>query len=124
MPAIPFSPTEEPLLVAFFFNRFEPGVKGRKSRTEKLEAELRDSLEAVASLDDDRILRRFFMLIRATLRTNYFQVREDGGFPSYLSLKLDPSSIPDIPRPRPKFEIFVSTLFFFMMHKYFSMYFF
>lgn len=94
-------------LVAFFFNRFEPGVKGRKSRTEKLEAELRDSLEAVASLDDDRILRRFFMLIRATLRTNYFQVREDGGFPSYLSLKLDPSSIPDIPRPRPKFEIFV-----------------
>jgi len=47
------------------------------------------------------------VLIRATLRTSYFQRQEDGGFRSYLSLKLDPSCIPDIPRPRPKFEIFV-----------------
>ncbi len=94
-------------LVAFFLSRFQPDVKGRKAKAARLETELQGALEAVESLDDDRILRRFFMLIRATLRTNYFQFREDGGVPAYLSLKLDPSAIPDIPRPRPRFEIFV-----------------
>ena len=98
------------MLVAFFQKRFDPRLQGRKKgrvSAGKVEAEILDALEAVASLDDDRILRRFFVLIRATLRTSYFQRQEDGGFRSYLSLKLDPSSIPDIPRPRPKFEIFV-----------------
>ena len=37
------------------------------------------SLEAVASLDEDRILRTLFELIDGTLRTNYYQRTPDGG---------------------------------------------
>src|SRR6185295_16061382 len=57
-------------------------------------------------LDEDRILRAYLSVIRATLRTNYFQTT-DGAVKSWLSFKLDPHAIPDLPLPRPKYEIFV-----------------
>ena len=61
----------------------------------------------MASLDHDRILRSYLTVIKATLRTNYFQPGADGRPKSYISLKLEPDAIPDLPEPRPKFEIFV-----------------
>lgn len=94
-------------LVSLFQARFDPDMPAREARVEQVEHEIQEALEAVESLDDDRILRRFLVLVRATLRTNYFQRHEDGGFLGYLSLKLDPTSIPDVPKPRPKFEVFV-----------------
>src|SRR5947208_4434916 len=41
------------------------------------------------------------------LHTYYFQSGEDGLPKPYLSFKLDPRGIPDLPAPRPMFEIFV-----------------
>ena len=41
------------------------------------------------------------------LRTNYFQADGDGRAKPYLSLKLDPKRIPDLPEPRPMFEVYV-----------------
>src|SRR5690348_13662539 len=74
---------------------------------EGIAAEIRASLDSVASLDEDRILRAYLGLVQATLRTNYYR-RDPNGEPlPYLSLKLDPTAIPDLPLPRPKFEIFV-----------------
>ncbi|MDC0661479.1 NAD-glutamate dehydrogenase [Marinobacter sp. SS21] len=96
-------------LVALFRARFEPDLPSpdrRAAEAERLEQELQSSLENVDSLDDDRILRRFFVLIKATLRTNFFQ-RQGGEPKPYLSLKLNPRAIPDIPQPRPMFEVFV-----------------
>ncbi|MFN2361554.1 MAG: NAD-glutamate dehydrogenase [Marinobacter sp.] len=97
-------------LVALFNARFNPDASVAKNRevvVAGIETEILDALEAVTSLDDDRILRRFYILIKATLRTNYFQRQDTGEFIGYLSLKLDPSSIPDIPKPCPHFEVFV-----------------
>ena len=65
------------------------------------------SLEAVASLDEDRILRAYFELIDGTLRTNYHQRAPDGGHRPCLALKIDPSCVHEMPEPRPRFEIFV-----------------
>ena len=46
-------------------------------------------------------------MIQATVRTNYFQ-RDDRDRPkAYLSFKLDPQKVPDLPAPRPMFEIWV-----------------
>lgn len=73
----------------------------------KLEAKLLQSMDAVASLDEDRILRRFYETIRATLRTNYFQQDKQGLMKSYLSFKLNPQAIPELPLPLPKYEISV-----------------
>jgi len=80
---------------------------GSGSPSEQIAAQIRASLDSVASLDEDRILRAYLGLVQATLRTNFYR-RDPGGVPlSYLSLKLDPAAIPDLPLPRPKFEIFV-----------------
>ena len=65
------------------------------------------ALEAVSSLDEDRILRTFFELIDGTLRTNYHQRDPDGGHRPCLALKLDPSCVHEMPEPKPHYEIFV-----------------
>ncbi|HEX4619097.1 MAG TPA: NAD-glutamate dehydrogenase, partial [Steroidobacteraceae bacterium] len=97
-------------LVRLFETRFAPGT-GRNARAqragENLVAQIRAGLDGVASLDDDRILRAYLNLVRATLRTNFYQPGADERPKSYLSFKLDPAQIPDLPLPRPKFEIFV-----------------
>ncbi|MDE2260896.1 MAG: NAD-glutamate dehydrogenase, partial [Gammaproteobacteria bacterium] len=80
---------------------------GRGNSSQEIAAQIRASLDSVASLDEDRILRAYLGLVQATLRTNFYR-RDAGGEPlPYLSLKLDPGAIPDLPLPRPKFEIFV-----------------
>ncbi|HMM65645.1 MAG TPA: NAD-glutamate dehydrogenase, partial [Dokdonella sp.] len=63
-------------------------------------------LGRVASLDEDRILRSFNAVIRATLRTNYYQ-RVNGKPHEYTSFKFDPSQLSELPKPRPYREIFV-----------------
>lgn len=65
-------------------------------------------IDALVSLDTDRILRAFATLVQATLRTNYF-VTSEGSARSkdVLALKLNAQLIDELPLPRPKFEIFV-----------------
>src|SRR5574337_848641 len=63
-------------------------------------------LENVASLDEDRILRSFVGLIRATLRTSFFQ-RRDGDYRPYISYKLDSHQVAELPKPVPYREIWV-----------------
>ncbi|WBB49409.1 NAD-glutamate dehydrogenase [Verrucosispora sp. WMMA2044] len=98
------------LLVQLFEARFEPGpvaAEQRQRRGAELVAEIRTALDDVASLDQDRILRSYLSLIQATLRTSFYQ-RPVGGRPKpYVAFKLDPQAIPELPPPRPKFEIFV-----------------
>lgn len=96
------------LLADLFLARFDPeSQEEAEDETERLETEVEEALNGVASLDEDRILRRFLNAIQATLRTNYFQRGDDGEPKPYLSFKLDSSSIPELPLPRPAFEIFV-----------------
>lgn len=98
------------LLVALFRARFEPARQTSDkvdALAKRLETSVADALEQVDNLNDDRILRRLLDLIKATLRTNYFQQDAAGQPKPYISFKLDPRQIDDIPRPRPMFETFV-----------------
>lgn len=73
---------------------------------------LNKQLSKVASLDEDRILRSFASVIKATLRTSYFQGELDGRLlKDYVSFKFDPALVPDIPKPVPYREIFVYSPF-------------
>jgi glutamate dehydrogenase len=95
------------LLVVLFEARFDPDrdPETRAAETARLDAEIERGLEAVVSSDEDRVLRAFAAVVRAALRTNYYQT----SFPerNFLCYKLDPSRLPDLPLPRPMFEIFV-----------------
>ena len=97
------------LLVRLFEARFDPAGEDadRAERTAAIEQQITTALDDVVSLDHDRILRAYLTHVRATLRTNYFQPGPGGELHRYLSFKLEPSAIPDLPEPRPSFEIFV-----------------
>ena len=95
------------LLVELFGLRFDPALaSSRDAKRSELVLEIDAALDAVTSLDQDRILRSFLSVIQAMLRTSYFR-GEDGRPRPYLSFKLDPAAIPDLPAPRPMYEIFV-----------------
>ena len=94
------------LLVRLFRARFDPDASNAE-RAELTAAEIEPAIDAVRSLDEDRILRSFLSAMRAILRTNYFRVDETGTPRPYLSFKLDPAQLPILPLPRPQFEIFV-----------------
>jgi glutamate dehydrogenase len=92
------------LLVELFFGRFDP--RGDRREVAKLDERIGVALDAIPSLDDDRILRGLWSLVRAALRTNYFQTA-NGSPKAHVSFKFDPAQIPDLPLPRPMFEIWV-----------------
>ncbi len=94
-------------LIRLFQTQFGLEVKSREPAAERIRVGIVRALDKVASLDEDRILRGFLAVIRATLRTNYYQTTPEGAVKSWISFKLDPQSIPELPLPRPKFEIFV-----------------
>jgi glutamate dehydrogenase len=86
-------------LVRLFEARFGPDADGATEG--KLRASLLEQLDAVSSLDEDRILRGFLGLIDATVRTSAYV---DG---AALAFKLVSAHVPDVPEPRPLYEIFV-----------------
>jgi glutamate dehydrogenase len=93
------------LLVELFHARFDPArLPDPEDEASVLGKRLEAAIDAVASLDEDRILRSFLALVQATLRTNWFQNRPPG---HPVAFKLDPAQVPDLPLPRPRYEIFV-----------------
>ncbi len=76
-------------------------------KQQRLELAIHSALDDVQVLNEDRILRRYLDLIKATLRTNFYQTDANGHNKSYFSFKFNPHLIPELPKPVPKFEIFV-----------------
>ena len=87
-------------LVTLFEARFDPELA--LAATDEIAGGILADLEEVGSLDEDRILRGFLELIMATVRTNAYLPGRDS-----LSLKLWSAAVPDMPEPRPLYEIFV-----------------
>ncbi len=100
-------------LVALFKLRFDPDFddrrRNRAKRMAALEREVKNALDAVSSLDQDRILRTFINLIGATVRTNFYQNLDlaPDGIPCGLSFKIRSRDLEEAPLPRPWREIFV-----------------
>ncbi|MEE9322139.1 MAG: NAD-glutamate dehydrogenase [Granulosicoccus sp.] len=92
-------------LVELFEQRFNPALENQDTSVnlERLDAEL----DAVISLDEDRILRSYRNLIMAILRTNAWRTDDNGRHRDYLSFKFDSANIAELPLPRPLYEIFV-----------------
>lgn len=95
------------LMINLFACKFDPdGKEDRKSAQEEILNKIKNLLENVIVLDEDRILTKFVNAIISTLRTNYYQLK-NGKKKSYISIKMDCTSIEEMPLPRPKYEIFI-----------------
>ena len=95
-------------LVKLFNLRFSPEyLENTRPDTTELVKKIELAFDEVASLDEDRILRRLLEVILATIRTSYFQKTADGQLKSHVSFKFNPALISELPLPRPMYEIFV-----------------
>ncbi|MEO8754463.1 MAG: NAD-glutamate dehydrogenase, partial [Casimicrobiaceae bacterium] len=96
------------MLVELFKARFDPdGGAGAGARTAEQERAIEAALESVENLSEDRVLRQYLAMLRATTRTNFWRRDAAGQRKSYLSFKFDPAKVPGLPEPKPMFEIFV-----------------
>ncbi len=105
--ALAKNPDVAALLVELFLVRTDPARAGAPKEVEQIEVRIETALNDVASLDDDRIIRRLRNVIRNILRTNYFQPDGNGAPKPVLSFKLDSAKLDELPAPRPWREIFV-----------------
>ncbi len=89
------------MLVELFYARLDPDERDERVAKE-LQQRIEEAIDAVPSLDEDRILSSFLSVVLAILRTNHFRSQRE-----QLSFKIDPSRIALLPLPRPRYEIFV-----------------
>ncbi len=104
-------PTLANLLVEFFDQRFDPALgSDLAQRTERLDAitsQIWQGLDSVEHLNDDKLVRQYLQLMRATLRTNFFLQSDLAIGEHCLSFKFDCRTIDELPKPKPRYEIFV-----------------
>jgi glutamate dehydrogenase len=89
-------------LVRLFEAKFDPARPQDPEAIGALRAEILAELDAVASLEQDRILRNALGVIDATVRTNAFQPDRPA-----LSFKFRSGLVPEMPKPTPLYEVFV-----------------
>ena len=93
-------------LTALFAARFDPDGHD-PDRAAAAAAAVRAALESTASLDEDRIARRFLNAVESTLRTNFYRRGADGAPRAHMAFKLDSARLAELPPPRPWVEVFV-----------------
>jgi glutamate dehydrogenase len=89
-------------VIAYFRALHHPG-KRDKAEADRINGEIEAGLKQVSAIDDDRMLRRFRAVVRATLRTNAFAPAAEEA----LAFKIDSSGVPGLPAPLPWREIWV-----------------
>ena len=89
-------------LFALFEAKFDISNKEHVSTQEPIKKGITELLEAVSSLDEDRVISGYLEVIEAMVRTNYYQDNED-----YLCFKIQSKKISFLPKPAPLYEIFM-----------------
>ncbi|MEX0743741.1 MAG: NAD-glutamate dehydrogenase domain-containing protein, partial [Actinomycetota bacterium] len=89
-------------LIRLFETKFDPSGPRDPEVLDTIRSEILADLDAVKSLEQDRILRNALGVIDATVRTNAYKPGRTS-----LSFKFHSASVPEMPRPTPLYEIFV-----------------
>jgi glutamate dehydrogenase len=99
------------LILDLFRTKFDPAItaspSARREQATAVMDKVVEALQAVESLDADRVLRRLALLAMALTRTNYYQLGADGQPKPYISFKIASGQLDDLPSPKPFREIFV-----------------
>jgi glutamate dehydrogenase len=98
-------------IVALFHARFDPHFDmpgdARAAQEAAIAASIETALQAIESLDEDRIVRRFVNAVTAAIRTNFYQRDRDGKRKELVAIKFASRKIDGMPLPRPLYEVFV-----------------
>ncbi len=94
-------------LVLLFDALHNPSHADGAAQADTARSAIAAQLEAISSLDEDNIIRRFQNLIEASLRTNFWQRDAEGGRRPALAIKFDSHKVDGMAAPRPYREISV-----------------
>ncbi|HEY2524542.1 MAG TPA: NAD-glutamate dehydrogenase domain-containing protein, partial [Candidatus Binataceae bacterium] len=98
-------------IVSLFHVRFAPRFalveEARAANETEIAATIDTALQAVSSLDEDRILRHFVNAVMAAVRTNFFQLDDNGRAKEPIAIKFASRKVDGMPLPRPLYEVFV-----------------
>ncbi len=98
-------------IVALFHTRFDPKTAAteneRSARQAEISSSIETALQAVDSLDEDRILRHFVNAVMAAIRTNFYQRDKSGRTKELIAIKFASRKVDDMPLPRPLYEVFL-----------------
>ncbi len=98
-------------IVTLFHTRFDPHLPAsndeRTAREAEIASAIETALQAVESLDEDRILRHFVNAVQGAIRTNFYQLDRDGQPKDVIAIKFSSRKVDAMPLPRPLYEIFV-----------------
>jgi glutamate dehydrogenase len=101
------------LLVAMFAAKFDPAAAPLPAPARvagpvaEAQAAFLHSLEGVASLVHDRILRALGAAVAATVRTNFYDPSMQDSPAEAIAIKIDCRQLPQVPEPRPMFETYI-----------------
>ena len=99
------------LFTEYFQTKFKPiPLDSRDSRLNNIEAKIHQCIDGIHGRDDDLICRRYFSVLKATTRTNFYKAIQRDNTHA-LSFKIEPLSIEGIPKPVPAYEIFIYSQF-------------
>lgn len=100
------------LFVEYFEKKFDPELNSQDKQAyiviaEKIEAIIND----INNRDEDLICRRYFSVLQAVTRTNFYKHLNSKNIEFALSLKIEPKHIDNIPKPVPAYEVFIYNQF-------------
>ena len=101
--ALNANPDAAAALIAAFHAKMRPQVGDATAAF----SELQNRLQQVQSAEHEAILRWYFDLLTALLRTNYYQKDANGQPKNRLAFKFAARDIPGLPKPKPLYEIWV-----------------
>jgi glutamate dehydrogenase len=96
-------------IVRLFAQRFDPRLSQEESKSSEAKQlrTIESALAGVASLDEDRILRRFVNAVEAAIRTNFYQIDSNGQPKGPIAIKFASRMIEALPLPKPLYEVFI-----------------
>jgi glutamate dehydrogenase len=96
-------------MVEYFNAKFDTTVSEgvRAEKISSAENQVKESLQNVSSVAEDKVFNQIFGTMKATLRTNFYQKDESGTYKKYTSFKIRSTEVPNLPKPKPYAEIFV-----------------
>jgi glutamate dehydrogenase len=106
------------LLVQLFDANLNPNISAEDSKNAKdIEANIKEALNDIKGINEDRAIRSLIDVVTATLRTNYYKMSDCSNPENYcISFKLRSSKIMDLPLPKPYAEVFVYSARFEAIH--------
>jgi glutamate dehydrogenase len=103
--ALAYSPEVARTFVQYFEIAFNPALDlpttARKNQCAQIEQRYNVALRDVRDITHDRILKALLVLLKQTLRTNFYRS------PETIALKVHSERVEFMPHPRPLYEIFV-----------------